>query len=191
MEQMQWMRGILRKRILAVNRGNVKFVVNSNRRKLMKKYQSIHNANLRMVAAVLKAGNAIDARVSCVLKTEGLTHIQFNILRILQGASPDPLSAGQINERLMFTKSDVTRLLDRLENKGLLLREMCSYNRRKLEIRITETGSELCNALLPRIEEATAGFYQEVLSAEDRDAVIRAMDAITEQASHAQDYTSN
>lgn len=191
MEQMQWMRGILRKRILAVNRGNVKFVVNSNRRKLMKKYQSIHNANLRMVAAVLKAGNAIDARVSCVLKTEGLTHIQFNILRILQGASPDPLSAGQINERLMFTKSDVTRLLDRLENKGLLLREMCSYNRRKLEIRITEAGSELCNALLPRIEEATAGFYQEVLSAEDRDAVIRAMDAITEQASHAQDYTSN
>lgn len=191
MEQMQWMRGILRKRILAVNRGNVKFVVNGNRRKLMKKYQSIHNANLRMVAAVLKAGNAIDARVSCVLKTEGLTHIQFNILRILQGASPDPLSAGQINERLMFTKSDVTRLLDRLENKGLLLREMCSYNRRKLEIRITEAGSELCNALLPRIEEATAGFYQEVLSAEDRDAVIRAMDAITEQASHAQDYTSN
>ena len=191
MEQMQWMRGILRKRILAVNRGNVKFVVNSNRRKVMKKYQSIHNANLRMVAAVLKAGNAIDARVSCVLKTEGLTHIQFNILRILQGASPDPLSAGQINERLMFTKSDVTRLLDRLENKGLLLREMCSYNRRKLEIRITEAGSELCNALLPRIEEATAGFYQEVLSAEDRDAVIRAMDAITEQASHAQDYTSN
>lgn len=191
MEQMQWMRGILRKRILAVNRGNVKFVINGNRRKLMKKYQSIHNANLRMVAAVLKAGNAIDARVSCVLKTEGLTHIQFNILRILQGASPDPLSAGQINERLMFTKSDVTRLLDRLENKGLLLREMCSYNRRKLEIRITEAGSELCNALLPRIEEATAGFYQEVLSAEDRDAVIRAMDAITEQASHAQDYTSN
>ena len=52
----------------------------------MKKYQSIHNANLRMVAAVLKAGNAIDARVSCVLKTEGLTHIQFNILRILQSA---------------------------------------------------------------------------------------------------------
>ena len=157
----------------------------------MKKYQSIHNANLRMVAAVLKAGNAIDARVSCVLKTEGLTHIQFNILRILQGASPDPLSAGQINERLMFTKSDVTRLLDRLENKGLLIREMCSYNRRKLEIRITQAGSELCNALLPRIEDATAGFYQEVLSAEDRDAVIRAMDAITEQASHAQDYTSN
>lgn len=191
MEQMQWMRGILRKRILAVNRGNVKFVVNSNRRKLMKKYQSIHNANLRMVAAVLKAGNAIDARVSCVLKTEGLTHIQFNILRILQGASPDPLSAGQINERLMFTKSDVTRLLDRLENKGLLLRKMCSYNRRKLEIRITQAGSELCNALLPRIEDATAGFYQEVLSAEDRDAVIRAMDAITEQVSHAQDYTSN
>ena len=144
-----------------------------------------------MVAAVLKAGNAIDARVSCVLKTEGLTHIQFNILRILQGASPEPLSAGQINERLMFTKSDVTRLLDRLENKGLLLREMCSYNRRKLEIRITEAGSELCNALLPRIEEATAGFYQEVLSAEDRDAVIRAMDAITEQATHAHDYTSD
>ena len=155
----------------------------------MKKFQSLHNPHLRMVAAVLKAGNAIDARVTDVLKTEGLTHIQFNILRILQGASPGPLSAGQIKERLMFTKSDVTRLLDRLEKKGLLVREMCPYNRRKLEIRITELGTELCNALLPRIEEATGGFYEEVLSMEDRDAVIRAMERITEHATHACDYS--
>lgn len=154
------------------------------------RYQSRHNRYLRMVAAILRGGSAVDCKVSEVLKCEDLTHIQFNILRILQGAQPKPLSAGQVSERLMFSKSDVTRLLDRLENKGLLERKMCAYNRRKLEIRITEAGTVKVNEILPRIESALDGFFSATVTEEDRDVVIRVLEQIanpehaTNQANH-------
>lgn len=151
----------------------------------MERYQSNSNPNLRLVATLLKAGAAVDSTVSAVLKEEGLTHIQFNILRILQGASPDPVSAGQVNERLMFTKSDVTRLLDRLEAKALICRNACPSNRRKLEITITTEGAELVNVLLPRIEKATHGFYADIFTADERDLMIDALSRITEKCPNA------
>lgn len=151
----------------------------------MERYKSKNNPNVRLVASLLKAGLAVESTVSKVLKEDGLTLIQFNILRILQGASPEPLSAGQIFDRLMFSKSDVTRLLDRLEGKGLILRGACPSNRRKLEIHISPQGVRTINDLLPRMEAATDGFYADLFSDDERETLIHALSRITEKCPNA------
>ena len=144
----------------------------------MKKYSSIHNSYLKLVIEILRTGDYLDSKVTAVLKQYDLTHIQFNILRILQGAQPEPLPVGKIKERLLFSKSDVTRLLDRLEKKRFISRRICPSNRRKMDIEITEEGLKLIQVVLPLIEKELEGFYEEKIGETERDVIIEALQKI-------------
>ncbi|MBN2350219.1 MAG: MarR family transcriptional regulator [Bacteroidales bacterium] len=133
------------------------------------------NPYMRMVVNILRTGNIIDKKVSEVLKKFEITHIQFNILRILEVAYPNYLSVGEINSELFFSTSDVTRLLDRLEKKELITRVICPKNRRKMDISLTEKGHNLIVESLPEIENKLDGFYKEIVSPEERNLVIDIM----------------
>jgi DNA-binding MarR family transcriptional regulator len=69
-----------------------------------------------------------------------LTHVQYNVLRILRGAGADGLWAGDIAERLITRSPDVTRLVDRLEARGLVRRRRDSDDRRAVRVFITKAG---------------------------------------------------
>jgi len=77
------------------------------------------------------------------LKGHDLTPAQYNTLRILRGAGPDALTCGEIGERLVSPGPDVTRLLDRLEQGGLVTRLRDAEDRRIVRARITEKGLDL------------------------------------------------
>jgi DNA-binding MarR family transcriptional regulator len=86
------------------------------------------------------------------LKGQDLTPAQYNTLRILRGAEPDSLTCGgltcgEIGERLVSPGPDVTRLLDRLEQRGLVTRVRDGEDRRVVRARITESGLDLLTAL--------------------------------------------
>lgn len=81
------------------------------------------------------------------LKGYDLTPAQYNTLRILRGAGSDALTCGEIGERLVSPGPDVTRLLDRLEQRGLVTRFRDAEDRRIVRARITEPGIELLNGL--------------------------------------------
>lgn len=81
--------------------------------------------------------------VAEVLKPFSLTVTQYNALRILRGASGNGLMCGEIGERMVTKESDITRLLDRLETRGLISRERPAENRRIVIATITETGLNL------------------------------------------------
>ncbi|MFL6258315.1 MAG: MarR family winged helix-turn-helix transcriptional regulator [Thermoanaerobaculia bacterium] len=83
------------------------------------------------------------------LKGHDLTPAQYNTLRILRGAGPDALTCGEIGERLVSPGPDVTRLLDRLEERGLVTRLRDAEDRRVVRARITEEG----NGLLAGLDE--------------------------------------
>ncbi|HSG67638.1 MAG TPA: MarR family transcriptional regulator, partial [Bacteroidales bacterium] len=106
----------------------------------MKEDLARNNPYMKMVVNILRAGRIIDHKVSDVLKEFGITHIQFNILRILEARKAEKLSLGDITDGLLFSSSDVSRLIDRLVNHGLVDRVICPKNRRKLELTITEEG---------------------------------------------------
>jgi DNA-binding MarR family transcriptional regulator len=81
------------------------------------------------------------------LKGHDLTPAQYNTLRILRGAEPDALTCGEIGERLVSPGPDVTRLLDRLEPRGLVTRLRDGEDRRVVRARITAPGMDLLAAL--------------------------------------------
>lgn len=88
------------------------------------------------------------------LKDQDLSPAQYNTLRILRGAEPEALTCGEIGDRLVSPGPDVTRLLDRLETRGLVLRVRDEEDRRVVRARITGQGLALLAQLDGPVEEA-------------------------------------
>jgi len=88
-----------------------------------------------------------------VLKTEDLSPTQYNVLRILRGA-PEGLPCGEIANRMITRDPDVTRLLDRLEKRGLISRYRETEDRRMVMARITPEGLKLLARLDEPVEAA-------------------------------------
>jgi DNA-binding MarR family transcriptional regulator len=80
-------------------------------------------------------------------KKFGLTLQQFNILRILKGQHPKAISATEIKSRMLDKNSDVSRLLDRLDLKGLINKTTCPIDKRAADISISTAGLELLREL--------------------------------------------
>lgn len=93
--------------------------------------------NLQRTAAALMAS------LARLLREHGLTPAQYNALRILRGARPDSLPCGEVGTRMVTPVPDVTRLLDRLELRGLVARARDRRDRRVVQARITDAGLEL------------------------------------------------
>jgi len=83
-----------------------------------------------------------------ILKSEDLSSTQYNVLRILRGA-PEGLPCGEIANRMITRDPDVTRLLDRLEKRGLISRCRETKDRRTVMARITAEGLKV----LARLDE--------------------------------------
>jgi DNA-binding MarR family transcriptional regulator len=83
------------------------------------------------------------------LKTYGLTNSQYNALRILRGGHPNRLTSSEVGERMIARDPDVTRLVDRLTERGLTERIRSQRDRRVVEVGITEAGLALLQELDP------------------------------------------
>ena len=98
-------------------------------------------------------------RISEFFKQFQLTATQYNILRILRGAGDDGISCSQAAERMVTADPDITRLLDRLETRGLISRERSRDDRRVVMSRITPQGLDL----LKTIDKPLTGFNKQSL----------------------------
>ncbi|HYG74688.1 MAG TPA: MarR family transcriptional regulator [Planctomycetota bacterium] len=78
-----------------------------------------------------------------VLKPADLTPTQYNVLRILRGAGESGLACGEIAERLIHKDPDITRLIDRMVDRGLVLRGRSEKDRRVVTVRVTAKGARL------------------------------------------------
>lgn len=86
-------------------------------------------------------------RTRHVFESEDITAQQFNILRILRGSFPQPLSTLQIRERMLEKMSDTSRIVDRLITKGLVKKVTCKSDRRLVDVIITDKGKKLLERL--------------------------------------------
>jgi len=87
------------------------------------------------------------------IKPSGLSGTQYNVLRILRGAGPGGLCCGEVAERMITHDPDITRLLDRLEKRGLIVRARDSKDRRIITVRIAPEGLRILAELDEPIEE--------------------------------------
>lgn len=78
---------------------------------------------------------------------------QFNILRILRGQHPNPITNTMVKERMLDKNSDVTRIIDRLIRDGLVSRVNCEADRRRVDITITQKGLDVLGRLDAKSDE--------------------------------------
>ena len=97
--------------------------------------------------ALITTAERFEREVVELLKVAGLSPSQYNILRILRGAGDAGLACGQVGGRLVRHDPDVTRLMDRLEKRGLIARAREQQDRRIVRTRITGAGLELLESL--------------------------------------------
>ena len=95
-------------------------------------------------------------RLADAFKAHGITATQYNVLRILRGAGADGLSRTDIRCRLVAQVPDVTRLIDRLEEAGLVERNRDGADRRVVTTRITREGLAMLDALDGPVTQAHA-----------------------------------
>ncbi len=87
------------------------------------------------------------------LKTRaGLSNEQYNVLRILRGSHPGRLACSEISQRMIARDPDVTRLVDRLSQRGLVSRTRGKQDRLVVEVGITNKGREVLRALDPHVD---------------------------------------
>ncbi len=97
--------------------------------------------------SLVRTADQVAAPMNELLRDANLSQSQYNILRILRGAGPDGLPCGEISERMVRRDPDLTRLLDRLEARGLVTRARGTTDRRVVLSSITEEGLALLSSL--------------------------------------------
>ena len=93
-----------------------------------------------------RTANVLTGKISEALRPSELSYIQYSVLRILRACSKG-LACSEIGERLVTSDSDITRLLARLERRGLVERRRYERDKRVVIVRITEEGLALLQAL--------------------------------------------
>jgi DNA-binding MarR family transcriptional regulator len=101
---------------------------------------------------IVRTADVLMLAVADVLKPCLLSATQYNVLRILRGAGKDGASCKDIGSRLVARDPDITRLMDRLEQRGLVSRDRAGEDRRVVTHRLTRAGLELVNELDGPIE---------------------------------------
>lgn len=132
--------------------------------------------------ALLRTADVVRRYIARVLEPYGITPQQFNVLRILRGAGPDGTPTLTIAERMIEEAPGITRLLDRLEVKGMVRRQRCPEDRRQVLCHATPQALDLLSRIDGAMDEADDGAMG-TLSDEDKAQLIRLLDAV--RASHA------
>ena len=138
--------------------------------------QTFRNNRQKAMVNLLYTYGWVIEKIKSFLAQEDITHQQYNILRILRGAHPKPLSTLQIRERMLDKMSDTSRIVDRLIVKDLVKKSPCSTDKRLVDVLITEKGQELLSrfdAHNDEMDHIIGG-----LSDEEADTLSRLLDKI-------------
>ena len=106
------------------------------------------------VVSILRTAAVVQRYISQVVEGSGVTIQQYNVLRILRGAGSVGLPTLAIRDRMIEEAAGITRLLDKLETAGHVVRERSSPDRRQVLCQITPAGLRLLTALDEPVDAA-------------------------------------
>lgn len=121
--------------------------MSSQTRAELKQGRPFPSAAVEAYVHVLRTADRLLRGVEPVLQAAGLTATQYNVLRILRGAGPEGLACREIAARMITRDPDITRLLDRLEKRGLVTRAREKRDRRVITARISPAGLRILKSL--------------------------------------------
>ena len=109
--------------------------------------QVFGSENQKALINIIYTYHWLTEKVKHFLSAENITHQQFNILRILRGADPLPLSTLTIRERMLDRMSDTSRIVDRMVLKGLVYKRVCLSDKRLVDVSLTQEGKKMLSRL--------------------------------------------
>ncbi|HEY6183687.1 MAG TPA: MarR family transcriptional regulator [Terriglobales bacterium] len=130
--------------------------------------------------AILRTADELQQQLIELLKPYGLSPTQFNALRILRGAGEAGLPCSEIGERMINHDPDITRLLDRLEQRDLVARQRDAKDRRVHVARITKTGLDLLKSLDKPVEE-----FHRVTTADFGESNLKSLIRLSDKLRHS------
>jgi len=143
----------------------------------IKQRRPFRNAAQEAVVGLLRTADVARQRLTEALTPSGLTLQQYNVLRILRGAGDQGLPTLDIAERMIERAPGITRLLDRLEVKGLVRRVRCPEDRR--QVLCWPTREAL--SLLQSLDELTDRADRDIVAAltrRDLEDLVRLLDQV-------------
>lgn len=144
----------------------------------IKQKRPFRNMHQKAVVNLIYTTNWLTDRLREHLKPFDITVQQYNVLRILRGANK-PISTSDIRERLLDKMSDTSRMVDRLCQKGLVIRTVCPGDKRLVDVTLSEAGAEVL-AVLDRSNDEMDSILGE-LSEEDAKLLSDLLDKIRDK----------
>jgi DNA-binding MarR family transcriptional regulator len=129
---------------------NVEQAIQSNKFK-----SEVHKVTIN----ILYSAWYVKTIISKELKDFGLTHEQYNVLRILKGKHPEQMCVRDIASRMIEKSSNVPRIIDRLVVKKLVKRETSAIDKRETVIHITQAGLAILQASTSVIENTHQQYF--------------------------------
>ncbi|MDA0740819.1 MAG: MarR family transcriptional regulator [Bacteroidetes bacterium] len=127
------------------------------------KQKAFRSEQSKLIVNLIYTYNQLKSRIATVLKDEGVTMQQYNVLRIVNGAGTEGIMTSEIRERMLDKMSDASRMVDRLETMGLVIKLRDRDDRRVLHIFLTERGQALVQRLMEQetIDQLASGVKEE------------------------------
>lgn len=101
---------------------------------------------------IMFTGVWLQQKMGQLLKPFDITEPQYNVLRILRGQQGESMNLYEVQNRMIQKMSNVSRLIDKLVAKKLVVRKECKENRRRVDLTITQKGLDLLDNIDPQIE---------------------------------------
>lgn len=145
----------------------------------IKQRRPFHSQAAEVAVSILRTAALVSRHFAQVVAAERITIQQYNVLRILRGAGADGLPTLVIRDRMVHEAPGITRLIDKLEESGLVQRERAVPDRRQVFCRITDAGLALLDRLEVPMRDADDVIVA-MLDADDQRELIRLLDAVRE-----------
>jgi DNA-binding MarR family transcriptional regulator len=138
----------------------------------------IRNPRHKAMVNIIFTSNWIAERLKKFLEAEDITPQQYNILRILANSTA-PLSTLKIREKMLDKMSDTSRIVERLLKKELVHKQLCSSDKRLVDVTLTEKGVQLLQRLGEKVEQIDS--VADTLSSEDIENLNLLLDKIRDE----------
>ncbi len=135
-------------------------------REELKQTRPFHSTAHEALLSVLRTAAVIQRITAQVVEPSGITVQQYNVLRILRGAGDAGLPTLAIRDRMIEEAAGITRLLDKLESAGYVVRERCTPDRRQVLCHITPIGLDLLAGLDAPVDAMTEAAFATLDEAE-------------------------
>ena len=136
-------------------------ITTSGLREELKQTRPFHSPAHEAVISVLRTAALLQRQLALLVERGGVSLQQYNVLRILRGAGDEGLPTLAIRDRMIEEAAGITRLLDKLERAGYVVRERCTPDRRQVLCRITPAGS----AVLAKLDQPVNALNDAALAA--------------------------